>query len=151
MHNNRRAKRRLTKSEQMARVRSKDTRPELVLRRVLWHGGLRYRLHANLPGSPDIVFNNVRVAVFVDGCFWHGCPKHYTAPIRNADFWRGKIETNVARDRAVDEQLGAAGWVVLRIWEHEVLSEIETAMERVERLVRERRRIGSISRKRTRS
>ena len=122
----------------MARVRSKDTRPELVLRRALWRSGFRYRLHAKLPGSPDIVFGGARVAVFVDGCFWHKCPHHYTAPARNADFWHEKVEKNVARDRAADRRLCAAGWLVLRIWEHEIFSEIEAAIERVGQSVRGR-------------
>ena len=135
-----REKRKLTKSEQMARVRSKNTRPEILLRRALWHGGLRYRLHADLPGSPDIVLLGSRVAIFVDGCFWHKCPIHYTPPKRNAEAWREKIERNVARDTMVDEQLSLAGWVVLRIWEHEVLSGIEATVKRIETVVRKRKR-----------
>ena len=123
----------------MARVRSKDTRPEVMLRQALWRRGYRYRLHGSLPGTPDIVFPGARVAVFVDGCFWHRCPEHYTEPAENADFWRGKIKRNVSRDSSANERLAAAGWMVLRVWEHEVISGIEAVVERVERAVRERR------------
>ena len=86
-----------------------------------------------------MVFPGARVAVFIDGCFWHRCPEHYTEPAENADFWRGKIERNVSRDLSANERLAAAGWMVLRFWEHEVISEIEAVVERVERASRERR------------
>ena len=82
MRPRKRKKRKLTKSEQMARVRSKDTEPEMVLRKALWKSGLRYRLRPGLPGTPDLAFVGRKVAIFVDGCFWHGCPEHYTCPVR---------------------------------------------------------------------
>ena len=116
----------LTKSEQMARVRSAETGPELALRRAIWSMGGRYRLRPRLPGTPDVVFPRARLAVFVDGCFWHGCPEHYRAPKANADFWRTKVERNMSRDRRVDEQLVTAGWRVLRVWEHEIRSDAAT-------------------------
>lgn len=110
----------MSRSEQMARVRSRDTSPEVALRRELWHGGWRYRTHVALPGTPDLVFHRRRVAVFVDGCFWHGCPEHYRAPAANAEFWVAKVERNSRRDARVDAALAAAGWRVVRVWEHEV-------------------------------
>lgn len=125
----------------MARVRSKNTQPELLLRRALWRIGCRYRLYQKLPGKPDIVFSGLRIAVFVDGCFWHRCPKHYKEPVRNAGFWRAKIERNVCRDRIADEQLRAAGWMVLRFWEHEILSDIEAVVRKVEEVLQERRAV----------
>jgi len=121
----------LTKSEQMARVRSRNTKPELSLRKAVWARGRRYRLHAGIPGSPDIVFCGPRLVVFVDGCFWHGCPEHYTAPGANAEFWRAKIERNKARDRRVDRELAEDGWRVLRLWEHEIEASLMTAVDRV--------------------
>jgi DNA mismatch endonuclease (patch repair protein) len=121
----------LTKSEQMARVKSRNTKPELSLRKALWARGGRYRVHAGLPGSPDIVFRGARLAIFVDGCFWHGCPKHYTAPRANAGFWTAKIERNRARDRRVDRELVADGWYVLRLWEHEIEASLPMVLERV--------------------
>ena len=82
------------------------------------------------------MFGPARVAVFVDGCFWHGCPVHATWPKNNAEFWREKIETNRLRDRDTDRRLVAAGWEVVRMWEHE---DIEEAADRLERIVRDRR------------
>jgi DNA mismatch endonuclease (patch repair protein) len=81
-----------------------------------------WRRNAKIPGRPDFVFRNCRIAVFVDGCFWHGCPRHYTKPVSNADFWRRKRLENIARDRRVDGDLRKTGWRVMRIWEHELRS-----------------------------
>ncbi|MEK6251657.1 MAG: very short patch repair endonuclease [Actinomycetota bacterium] len=128
----------LSKSEQMARVRSSNTKPELTLRRELWRRGLRYRLGVRLPGRPDICFIGRRVAVFVDGCFWHGCPDHYTAPRQNWEFWQAKLERNMERDRRVDRELQDAGWSVLRLWEHQTHGEsLVEAVEAVEQSLRE--------------
>lgn len=107
----------------MARQRARDTATELALRRELHRLGLRYRVHRRpLPGvrrEADVVFGPSQVAVFVDGCFWHGCPEHATWPRSNAQFWRAKIEGNRMRDIDTDRRLIEAGWVALRIWEHE--------------------------------
>jgi DNA mismatch endonuclease (patch repair protein) len=123
----------------MAAQASRDTQIELRLRQLLHARGLRYRVHArpirNLRRVADIVFTRARVAVFVDGCFWHGCPMHGTWPKRNAQFWKEKIDGNVLRDRATDETLAAAGWLPVRVWEHE---DLDAAVERVEALVRRR-------------
>lgn len=115
----------------MSRVPNRDTGPELLLRRRLWAMGCRYRLRRKLPGSPDLVFVGRRLAVFVDGCFWHGCSLHHTLPAANRDFWLRKLERNQARDRRVDEELAAMGWTVLRVWEHEVRADLEGAATRV--------------------
>ena len=122
----------MSKSEQMARVRSRNTAPELALRRALWARGRRYRLHRDLPGTPDLVFVGPKLAVFIDGCFWHGCPVHYTAPAANSAFWQAKLERNLARDRRVDQELDAAGWSVLRIWEHEIRASLDACVRSVE-------------------
>lgn len=104
----------------MQRLGRKDTQPELALRRALHRRGIRYRLHPkDLPGRPDIVLVRIRTAVFVDGCFWHGCPEHAVAPKSNARWWREKLDANVARDRRKDVQLEELGWTVLHVWEHE--------------------------------
>lgn len=106
----------------MVRQRRRDTRPEMDIRRLLHARGMRYRVDAALPGMrrrADLVFTTARVAVFVDGCFWHGCPKHGTQPKNNAAWWADKIAANVDRDRDTDRRLIADGWSVLRIWEHE--------------------------------
>jgi DNA mismatch endonuclease (patch repair protein) len=92
----------------------------LALRRELHRRGLRYRVNlGNLPGRPDIALTRAKVAVFVDGCFWHGCPEHAVAPKANADWWRSKLGANVARDRRNDVALRESGWLVVRAWEHE--------------------------------
>jgi DNA mismatch endonuclease, patch repair protein len=127
----------LTRSEQMARIRGTNTSPELTLRRALWARGLRYRLHARTPaGKPDVVFSASRVAVFIDGCFWHGCPLHYARPRSREDFWSAKLVENVERDARQAGLLESAGWRVVRLWEHEVITELGHAVDRVEEAVR---------------
>ncbi|CAL9530602.1 hypothetical protein SUDANB37_04050 [Streptomyces sp. enrichment culture] len=128
-------------SARMSRQKSRNTRVEHALRRALHAAGLRYRVHRRpLKGvrrEADLVFGPARVAVFVDGCFWHGCPQHATWPKRNAEFWRTKIEGNRARDRDTDAKLAAAGWLAVRVWEHE---DPDEAAERVRGLVEARRK-----------
>ncbi len=121
----------LTKSEQMARVRCADTGPEMVLRSALWRAGLRYRVRLRLPGRPDLAFVGCRIAVFVDGCFWHGCDEHYKAPATNARFWSEKIARNRQRDRQVEIVLGGLGWTILRYWEHEVKGDLASVVDRI--------------------
>ncbi|MBH0779054.1 very short patch repair endonuclease [Nocardia bovistercoris] len=110
-------------SARMSRQRRSGTKPELALRRELHRRGLRYFVdRAPLAGQrrrADVVFPRLRVAVYVDGCFWHRCPEHATDPKNNGEWWARKLAGNVTRDRATDAQLDAAGWRVLRIWEHE--------------------------------
>ena len=119
----------------MQRQGRRDTKPEMAIRRALWARGLRYRVdRAPIPGTrrrADIVFGPAKVAVYVDGCFWHSCPEHATLPKNNREWWRAKLAANVRRDRDTDRQLAEAGWRVVRVWEHE-----ETAVA-VERVVRE--------------
>jgi len=107
----------------MRAQRERDTGIERAIRSLLHARGLRFRLHRRLlKGSRrevDVVFPGAKVAVFVDGCFWHGCPEHGTCPRNNAEFWRSKIEGNVRRDRDTDARLKADGWTVVRVWEHE--------------------------------
>lgn len=110
----------LTRSEQMARIGSRNTGPELRLRRALWASGARYRLHADLPGKPDIVFMRAKVAVFVDGCFWHGCPIHGTSPKTNRAYWGPKLEENRQRDERVCRELESMGWLPLRLFNHDI-------------------------------
>ena len=116
----------------MQRQRRRDTTRELEIRRALHALGYRfrvdYRMEPSLRTRGDIVFTRRRLVVFVDGCFWHGCPEHATAPKTNAEWWREKLAANVARDRRVDEELWALGWAVLRIWEHEP---VERAVGRI--------------------
>jgi DNA mismatch endonuclease (patch repair protein) len=110
------------KSAAMRRVRTVGTAPEIALRRRLHGAGLRFRVAYPVPGRPrrtiDIAFTRRRLAVFVDGCFWHGCPLHGATPATNTAFWRAKVEANRARDRDTDDYLARIGWTVLRVWEH---------------------------------
>jgi DNA mismatch endonuclease (patch repair protein) len=119
--------------------RKRDTRPEIALRRALHERRLRYRVAARpLPDSrwtADLVFTRARVAVFVDGCFWHGCPRHYTPPRTNSAYWSPKIARNKERDARVSAELRAAGWAVIRLWEHE---DVTLAAHLVETAVRAR-------------
>lgn len=124
----------------MRRQNRRDTQPEVALRRSLHARGLRYRVDAPLPlpqvrRRADLLFSGAKVAVFVDGCFWHSCPTHRTSPRTNVAFWTAKLATNTARDRDTDDRLADAGWLSVRVWEHE---QPEDAANRVERAVRER-------------
>ncbi|MGW4240875.1 very short patch repair endonuclease [Nocardia sp. NPDC004722] len=110
-------------SARMARQRRVGTKPEIALRRELHRQGKRFFVdRAPLPGlrrRADLVFPRRKVAVYVDGCFWHSCPEHATRPKNNARWWAEKLAGNVARDRDTDSRLAAAGWTVVRVWEHE--------------------------------
>jgi DNA mismatch endonuclease, patch repair protein len=130
----------MTRSENMARIRGADTQPEIALRRVIWRAGVRYRVGLRIPGRPDIAFPIEKVAVFIDGCFWHGCPSHYTAPKNNARFWRDKLAENRTRDVRVDAALQQEGWKVLRIWEHDVEHHADRVAEKVLGYLRETKR-----------
>lgn len=109
-------------SRRMARVRQQGTDIEIRLRRALFRAGLRYRVSYVVSEQPrrvaDIAFPRLKIAVFVDGCFWHGCPEHASWPKQNASYWRNKIETNRLRDADTNARLTEMGWTVLRFWEH---------------------------------
>jgi len=121
------------RSEIMRSVRNQDTAPEMRLRRALWSIGLRYRTRTRIENAkPDIAFLGKRLLVFVDGCFWHGCPRHYTKPAENAAFWSSKIEKNRARDARNNQALDAKGWKVLRVWECEVEKELERVVDSIQ-------------------
>src|SRR5262249_55877385 len=118
------------RSEVMRRVRGRDTRPELKVRRLITRMGLRYRLHRkDLPGKPDLVFAGRRVALFVHGCFWHGhdCARGARQPKANADYWLKKIARNRARDAEVQQRLADAGWRPVVVWECELKDEARLA------------------------
>lgn len=116
------------RSRNMAAIKSRNTSPELLLRKSLWGQGVRFftaegwkRLSGQLlPGSPDLIFPRARLVVFVDGCFWHGCPEHYRHPDDNMEYWARKLASNTERDQRVNKALQSRGWKVLRYWEHQV-------------------------------
>jgi DNA mismatch endonuclease Vsr len=125
-----------TVSAVMARIRKTNTGPELLLRKALRAAGLRgYRLYRPLPGRPDLSFGKERVAVFVDGCFWHQCPS-CRIPVPRTPYWQVKIARNVTRDHQTDLALRALGWRVLRLWEHDIRQHPDGAARRVRRLLR---------------
>ncbi len=117
--------------------RSRDTKPERAVRSAVHRRGLRYRVAARplpeLRRTADLVFRKAKIAVFVDGCYWHGCPEHHTQPATNHRYWSDKITGNVARDQDTTARLAEAGWTVLRFWEHE---DPETVADAVEQSVR---------------
>ncbi|MBV5999030.1 very short patch repair endonuclease [Pseudomonas aeruginosa] len=124
-------------SLRMSRAPQRDNPRERALRSELHRRGLRFRLHRRVlvssRRSVDIAFPASRTAVFMDGCFWHGCPEHGTWPKSNAEWWRAKINANIARDRDTNFKLVEAGWTVIRVWEHE---DIQTAADRIEAVIR---------------
>ncbi|WP_328582127.1 very short patch repair endonuclease [Streptomyces sp. NBC_00370] len=116
----------------MQAIKSRDTKPEQVVRRLVHAQGLRYRVAAkplpDLRRTADMVFRPAKVAVFIDGCYWHGCPDHYVPPKTNVGYWSDKVARNMARDRDTNRRLGEAGWTVLRFWEHESPGECASAI-----------------------
>jgi DNA mismatch endonuclease (patch repair protein) len=126
------------RSRIMRAVHGKNTSAERALRDALWVAGLRgYRLHSeNVPGTPDVLYGIERLAVFVDGCFWHGCPKCYREPKSRKEYWTMKVQRNKDRDARVNADCEANGWRVLRLWEHEVLKTPKRAAARVAKVLR---------------
>jgi DNA mismatch endonuclease (patch repair protein) len=118
------------RSRNMSRILSKNTTPEKKLRKALWSNGLRYRIHYGKE-KIDIAFPSKKIAVFVDGCFWHMCPLHYRLPKSNTGYWHPKLKANVKRDRIKEKLLKKAGWKVFRFWEHDVVRNIDSCIERI--------------------
>ena len=126
-------------SRRMRAQRTASTAPELALRRELWRRGLRYLVDAPLPvpgvrRRADLLFRGAKVAVFVDGCFWHACPEHGTVPKANAWYWGPKLARNAERDRDTDRRLAEAGWQAVRVWEHD---DPEEAAGQVEKAIKD--------------
>lgn len=131
-------------SKRMRANRKDETTPEVELRSVLHRRGLRFRKASRVAVGtvtvrPDVVFPRLRVAVFMDGCFWHSCPWHGTRPQRNSDYWLPKLDRTVRRDRLVTNALSEHGWAVIRLWEHELRGDSTTAIEQIVSVVNERR------------
>ncbi len=124
-------------SQQMKRMPRKDSVPEVRLRRELHSRGLRFRVNLRgLPGTPDIAFTRAKIAVFVDGCFWHRCPEHGVLPKANRDWWREKLDRNVERDRRKDGELEELGWLSIHVWEHDDPSTVADGIEQAWRVER---------------
>jgi DNA mismatch endonuclease, patch repair protein len=115
----------------MSAIHSKNTKPELRLRKALWANGLRFRVQYGKE-KIDIAFPSKKIAIFVDGCFWHGCPIHSHSPKTNQTYWLPKLEKNIERDSVKNERLRNQGWFVMRFWEHEI-SNIGIVIDQVEK------------------
>ena len=124
-------------SQQMKRMPRENSEPEVRLRRELHSRGLRFRVNLRgLPGTPDIAFTRAKIAVFVDGCFWHRCPRHGVLPKANRDWWREKLDRNVERDKRKDGELEDLGWLSIHVWEHDDPSTVADAIEQAWRVQR---------------
>jgi DNA mismatch endonuclease Vsr len=120
------------RKKNMSRIKGKNTTPEIKLRKILFSHGIRgYRVHYPLPGKPDIVFIRKRIAIFVDGCFWHKCPQCYREPDIRKEFWVSKIQGNVERDNKINEILMNQGWTVIRFWEHDIRKNPNQVLEKL--------------------
>ncbi len=128
-----------TRSRVMSRIRSEQTGVEVAFRKYLWRKGWRgYRINfKGLPGKPDIAYIHKRVAIFIDGCFWHKCPRCYTEPKTNKDYWIPKIQMNIDRDKQQNIILERLGWTVVRIWEHEIKEDIDACAEKVAKILKD--------------
>ncbi len=125
-------------SRLMSKNKSKNTKPELVLRKEMWRNGVRgYRLHwKKAPGKPDIAFPGKKIAIFVNGCFWHRCPHCLPhLPKSNVDFWKNKFEKNVERDKKKREQLAQIGWETITIWECQIRDQLDDQIDRIKQVV----------------
>ncbi len=117
------------RSKVMSKIRSKNTKPETTIRKLLWAEGKRYRIHdKSIFGKPDLTNKARKTAIFIDGCFWHGCAECYREPKSNVSFWREKLQNNQARRVMVKEKLNQGGWNVLEFWEHEVMRSPDTVI-----------------------
>ena len=122
------------RSRVMASIRGKDTRPEIMIRKMLWQKGLRYRIHnKTVFGTPDISIKKKKLAVFIDGCFWHGCKRCYQEPKSNVKFWRKKIKDNRERRIDVKSRLKSEGWKIIEMWEHEILGNHKSLERKLKR------------------
>lgn len=115
----------------MAKIRQKDSKLELRFRKALWANGVRYRKHAKIFGTPDLLVRKFNLIIFIDSCFWHGCRLHCRAPKSNRDFWEAKFLRNRKRDAAVNRHYRARGWTVMRFWEHQLKADFPSCVTKV--------------------
>ncbi len=121
-----------TRSKIMSSIKGKNTQPEMAIRKILWSKGKRYRIHdVTVIGTPDILIKRQNLAVFLDGCFWHGCRRCYKEPKTNSEFWRNKIARNKNRRKIVKAHLKKDGWKVLEFWEHQIHDDPNAVVEKI--------------------
>lgn len=119
------------RKKSMSAIKSKNTKAELALRKQLWAEGFRYRIHYNVEGSPDIAFPSKKIAVFVDGCFWHKCPDCFSCPKSNESYWIPKLNRNVGRALEVNRKLESEGWTVLRFYECRIKKDLKSILNEI--------------------
>lgn len=120
------------RSDIMSKVRNKDSKIEIALRKTLWKEGYRYRKNSTKYfGKPDIVLSKYKTVIFVDSCFWHGCKKHGSMPVTRKDFWKKKIARNKERDKEVNRHYKKEGWQIIRVWEHEISKKYSPLIEKI--------------------
>lgn len=122
----------------MSRVKNTDTSLEVKFRKILWARDLRYRLGRKLLGKPDLVFVSAKIAVFIDGCFWHACPMHGQKPKTNTGFWSEKLTKNILRDQKVNAGMIELGWTVVRFWEHELKDDTDRCVNELMKTIQDR-------------
>jgi len=122
----------------MSKIHGENTGPEIKIRKMLFARDIRgYRIHFNIPGKPDLVFTKKKIAIFIDGCFWHKCPVCFQEPETRKEFWMKKIQSNVDRDKKVNAQLTDEGWTILRFWEHDVRKNPDAIVKRIAEIIEE--------------
>ena len=129
-----------TRSLIMARIKQRDSQLELEFRRKLWHAGIRYRKHVRVFGTPDLMLRKLKILIFIDSCFWHGCSFHCRMPKSNIAFWETKINRNRARDKKVSRYYRRRGYIVLRFWEHKIQADLAGCVSQILHVVGERRK-----------
>ena len=127
------------RSEIMSKIRSKDTKIEIIFREALWKSGFRYRKNSSKYfGKPDVILLKYETVIFIDSCFWHNCPKHGYLPKSNLRYWRKKIEQNKERDKEVKKYYKKIGWKIFRVWEHEIKKDTDKPALRIEKSLRKK-------------
>ncbi len=125
-----------TRSSIMRAVKSSNTKLEKLVRSALWRNGLRFRIKNKLPGKPDMVFKGAKTVIFIDSCFWHGCPEHCRMPSSNTEYWNKKIQRNEKRDNEINKIYENLDWNIIRIWEHELKTDPAKTLEKLENHIR---------------
>lgn len=127
------------RSYNMSQIRNRNTKPEILLRKELFSRGMRgYRVSHKLIGKPDITYTQLKIAIFVDGCFWHKCHKCFVSPKTNKSFWISKIKGNIKRDKYINRRLKDEGWTVIRLWEHDVKKDLDKCVKKIKIHLREK-------------
>ena len=121
----------------MSRVKSKDSSIEIILRKELWKNGLRYRKNSSKYfGKPDVIFKRYRTVIFIDSCFWHGCPTHLRMPSSHRKYWKPKIARNKKRDKEINLYYKKSEWKIIRVWEHDILENLPKCVDLIENALR---------------